>query len=177
MDFRKPSDKALKDIDSIVGKRKYNFPFDKVPIGYSFPVDKSEVKSLQILRAIASREGIKLGRNFRVAEHEDVFEVYYHSDRKEASPPPVGKNEPVPPQEPVNSFFAPSAPAGTLAKAEGDAHREYRFQCYHCGAHQKFTPHIDWKTVSESEDKEFWLTGCTACRDPLKVRKDHVNMM
>lgn len=57
--------------------RKYEFPFDAVPVGKSFAVGATEVKNLAVLRTMAYREGKRLKRKFKVVDHgEHGFEVY-----------------------------------------------------------------------------------------------------
>lgn len=83
MEFLDPSHKA---IASKGGQfvRKYEFPFDLVPLGKSFAVAKDDVKNINVLRAMATRFGKRLKRSFRVIDHgESGFEVYYKADTSE----------------------------------------------------------------------------------------------
>lgn len=62
-------------------KRKYSFPFDRVPVGKSFAIPKDQIKNVNVLRSMATRFGKSLKRKFRVIDHgENGFEVFYHSD-------------------------------------------------------------------------------------------------
>ena len=86
--FFEPSPKALKTSTDRWNK-KYDFPFDTVPVGMSFPVAKDEVISLDTLRTLASRMGKKTNKHFRVIDHGDTgFEVFCHSVREIKEVPP-----------------------------------------------------------------------------------------
>lgn len=80
MDFPTPSPAAQVPPASRI-ERKYIFPFDLVPLGRTFHVGKDEVKSIEILRTLASRNGKRLGRKFRVIDHTNFFEVFYFENR------------------------------------------------------------------------------------------------
>ena len=72
--FFDPSEKILNmKAGNPVGVRKY--PWAEVPTGKSFTInDKSAIK-FKVLRSLASKMGKKLGRKFRVAEHDGCYEV------------------------------------------------------------------------------------------------------
>lgn len=58
-------------------KQKYDFPFAEVPVGKSFEVAKNKVPNANTLRVLASRNGKKLNRTFRVVDHKEMgYEVY-----------------------------------------------------------------------------------------------------
>jgi len=80
MTFFAPSHKAISTPRRQM-ERKYNFPFDVVPLGLSFSVGKDEVLNINVLRTLANRYGKKLGRQFKVVDHgEHGFEVFYKSE-------------------------------------------------------------------------------------------------
>jgi hypothetical protein len=54
--------------------RKYDYPFNSLQIGQSFPIKKDEVK-LETLRSIVSKAGKKLEMKFRVISHDECYEV------------------------------------------------------------------------------------------------------
>lgn len=53
---------------------KHNFPWNDLIVGKCFLVKHDEMK-LKTLRALASNMSRKLNRKFRVAVHDDVYEV------------------------------------------------------------------------------------------------------
>lgn len=74
MEFFDSSEKALDTkIGRPVGQVKY--PWRDVPLGKSFAVNKVDIK-FKVLRSLASKQGKKLGRKFRVIDHSgDSYEV------------------------------------------------------------------------------------------------------
>ena len=57
------------------GRSKYDYPFDKLEIAQSFKIeDKSEIK-IVTLRPLVHRKGLQQGKQFRVTEHDDCYEV------------------------------------------------------------------------------------------------------
>lgn len=82
-EFLEPSEKANK---THAGRysRRYNFPFDTVPVGMSFAVKLDMVKNINVLRATANRFGEKLNRKFRVIDHgQDGYEVFHVGPKKQ----------------------------------------------------------------------------------------------
>lgn len=53
---------------------KYDFPWETVEIGHGFAVSKDEVK-LITLRSMCSHKSKLLKKKFRVAIHDDCYEV------------------------------------------------------------------------------------------------------
>jgi len=85
--FFDPSVKATSSRQSHI-ERKYNFPFDQVPLGKSFHVGKDQVKNLNVLRTITNRNGTKLQRKFKVIDHGEAgYEVFYKEEIKTIEPP------------------------------------------------------------------------------------------
>lgn len=64
-EFFDSSDKAK--AGTRVVQRKY--PWEEVPIGKSFPVPRENIK-FNVLRSLASLQGKKLKKKFRVIDHE-----------------------------------------------------------------------------------------------------------
>lgn len=88
-EFVEPSKEAVELNKETLFRSKYHLPFDTVPLGKSFAVNKSEGIPIGSLRTSASRQGKKLNRVFRVIDHGETFEVHYARDR-EVIAPPVG---------------------------------------------------------------------------------------
>ena len=55
-------------------REKYRFPWGKLEVGFSFAVNKTEIKR-DSLKSLAYKWGKRNDRLFRVVEHEDVYEV------------------------------------------------------------------------------------------------------
>jgi len=86
MGFFEPSLKAISCQQGHI-ERKYNFPFDLVPLGKSFHVGKDQVLNINVLRALASRFGLKLKRRFKVVDHgEHGYEVFFKEIAKPKEP-------------------------------------------------------------------------------------------
>lgn len=58
-----------------INKSKYNFNWGEISFEQSLFLNKQEIKSIKVLRVLASQQGRKLGKVFKVVDHEDKYEV------------------------------------------------------------------------------------------------------
>ena len=56
------------------GGKKSVYPWHTIPIGKSFTVHKKRI-TMGALRTLASKTSKRLGKKFRVIEHDNVYEV------------------------------------------------------------------------------------------------------
>jgi hypothetical protein len=181
-EFVQPSEKALKATCNEFQK-KYNFPFEKCPVGMSFVVRKDEVSAIGVLRSLCTRQGQRWGKQFRVTEHEDRFEISCVRLRDEGPQQPKSVGRPAKVKEPKQveqrvieptaapKFFTdspnPKKKYGVLVAEPDHETGIGRAGCYQCGTIREFNA---YETPYDAEKSRFTLTcGFEPCKLEFEV--------
>jgi len=168
VNFVDHSDKAFEQFRGHFQK-KYNLPFENVPVGKSFIVPKAEIPESSIVRALASRQAKKWGKNFRVVDHGDKWEIACLSLRPEgpaiAKPPGRPRTTPKPTVAPGQGKFT-DKPGRLLIEPDLEEGHGTSV-CPSCGQHHDFNAFL----VPYDENTRMFTLSCTneECRTEYKV--------
>lgn len=159
--FMEPSSEALKAVEeNNLFKKVHDFPWAEVPILKSFAVEKDQIKNVALLRTMASREGIRLGRFFRVVDHGAQYEVCYLRNRPEG-PKPVSPSKRGRPSKAV--------PVGTDTKAL--THLDYK--CPDCGEINADMP-VDVFVIPHLTNDKLLVAECPVCEAKNEIDRSLV---
>jgi len=176
-EFFDPSPRALA-LGTGRYEKKHELPFADVPVGKSFSVEPEHM-NISTLRTLACRAGDKYGKQFKVINHGEAFEVFCSATKPVKERPKRAKKAEEPeatPPQPANAWAAEPVGNGpkffTNEPVQRDPTEHYLFRahCLQCHSLFEVIPSRD-NNVAVSPDPNSWDVTCLNCNHVNRTPK------